>query len=239
MIAVVRGTVMAAAVMAAAGPAVVPAGAAEVHRWVDADGRVYYGDKPPPGVAAREIAAQPPAPARSVAPEVRVEESVIRSYDIAGTNLYDLNLSAQKAGPISKTTGKRVWGMCTWSIDWTYSRIARVTSCSVDKFVITVGATIDLPKWINRDGAQEGVRARWDRFAAALRVHEDGHKDIGVKAAHDLAGRLRELPSANTCAELDRNIRELSDRLLSEYRQQDQVYDRLTENGATQGAVLK
>jgi len=105
--------------------------------------------------------------------------------------------------------------------------------------VITVGATIDLPKWINRDGAQEGVRARWDRFAAALRVHEDGHKDIGVKAAHDLAGRLRALPPAKTCAELDRNISELSDRVLSEYRLQDQAYDRSTGNGATQGALLK
>ena len=37
---------------------------------------------------------------------------------------------------------------------------------------------------------------------------------------------------------VDRNISELSDRLLSEYRQQDQAYDRSTGNGATQGAVL-
>lgn len=236
MIAAVRAAVIAAAVIAATAPA----GAAEIHRWVDADGRVYYGDKPPPGVAAREVAAPSPAQARSgPAPEVRVEESVIRSYDIAGKNLYELNQAAQIAGPISKTTGNRVWGMCTWTVDWTYSRVARVTSCSVEKFVITVGATIDLPKWINRDSAQEGVRARWDRFAAALRVHEDGHKDNGVKAAHDLAGRLRALPPAKTCAELDRSISELSDRVLSEYRQQDLAYDQSTGNGATQGAVLK
>ncbi|HKU72068.1 MAG TPA: DUF922 domain-containing protein [Burkholderiales bacterium] len=232
--------VRAAVIAAVAAAAVVPASAAEIHRWLDADGRVYYGDKPPPGVAAREVVPPSSAQARSApASEVRVEDSIVRAYDIAGTNLYELNQAAQKVGPISKITGKRVWGMCTWTVDWTYSRVARVTSCSVEKFVITVGATIDLPKWINRDNAQEGVRVRWDRFAAALRVHEDGHKDNGVKAAHDLASRLRTLPPAKTCAELDRSISELSDRVLSEYRQQDLAYDQSTGNGATQGAVLK
>jgi predicted secreted Zn-dependent protease len=231
------------AVIAAAvgvGMAALTVGAAEVHRWVDADGRVYYGDKPPPGATAREVAVPAPAPARNgLAPEVRIEEPVVRSYDIAGANLYELNASAQQAGPISKSSGKRVWGMCTWTINWTYTRIARAASCGVEKFVITVGATIDLPRWINRDSAQEGVRTRWDRFAAALRVHEDGHRDIGVRAANELATRLRGLPVARTCAELDRNVAALGERVLSEYRQQDQAYDRSTDNGATQGAVLK
>ena len=30
--------------------ACIPASAQQIHRWVDADGRVQYSDKPPPGV---------------------------------------------------------------------------------------------------------------------------------------------------------------------------------------------
>jgi len=30
-----------------------PVSAQQIHRWVDADGRVQYSDKPPPGVASK------------------------------------------------------------------------------------------------------------------------------------------------------------------------------------------
>jgi len=36
----------------------IPASAQQIHRWVDADGRVRYSDKPPPGVASRPVEAR-------------------------------------------------------------------------------------------------------------------------------------------------------------------------------------
>jgi hypothetical protein len=35
--------------------ACIPASAQQVYRWVDADGRVHYTDKPPPGLKASEV----------------------------------------------------------------------------------------------------------------------------------------------------------------------------------------
>ena len=35
--------------------ACIPASAQQIHRWVDADGRVQYSDKPPPGVKSRPL----------------------------------------------------------------------------------------------------------------------------------------------------------------------------------------
>jgi predicted secreted Zn-dependent protease len=210
----------------------------EVHRWKDADGRVHYGDKPPPGVAAKQVAVPAPAPARP-SPDVKVEESVIRPYDISGSTLAELNAAAQRSGPVSKATGKRVWGMCTWRVTWNFSRTGGGGKCAVEKFTITVGATLDLPRWTNRDAAPESVKSGWDRFAAALRLHEDGHGDIGVRAANDLASRLRALPPEKSCAELDQKVVALGERVLSGYRLLDQAYDRSTDHGATQGATLK
>ncbi len=224
------------AVLACAGALTATSG--EVLRWKDADGRVHYGDKPPPGAAAKPVAV--PAPARAKpGSDVRVEESVIRPYDISGTTLAELNAEARRSGPVSKASGARVWGMCTWRVTWTYSRTGGEGKCAVDKFTITVGAIIDLPRWTNRDAAPGNVQGSWDRFAAALRLHEDGHKDIGVRAGNDLAGRLRALPPEKSCAELDRKVTALGDRVLSEYRLLDEAYDRSTDHGATQGATLK
>jgi predicted secreted Zn-dependent protease len=234
----VRGralAVLAAGACVTAGPGA--AAAVEAGRWTDADGRVHYGDKAPPGATAKEVAV-PASPRTPPASQVRVGESVIRPYDIAGTTFAELNTAGMRSGPVSKNTGARVWGMCTWQVTWTFSR-GGVGQCTLGKFSVMVGATIDLPRWINRDAASESVRGSWDRFAAGLRVHEDGHKDIGVRAANDLANQLRALPPARTCDELDRNITALGDRILAEHRALDQAYDRATGNGATQGAVLK
>lgn len=214
------------------------AAAGEVHRWKDADGRVHYGDKPPPGAAAKAIAVPSAAPAKPN-PEVEVEESVIRHYDISGATLAELNMAARRAGPVSQATGARVWGMCTWQITWQYSTAGGQGKCAVDKFSIKLSSVLDLPRWTNRDAASGALQAEWERFSAALRRHEDGHKDNGVRAANDLAGRLRALPPEKTCADLGTKIRALGERLTAEYRLLDQSYDRATGHGATQGAQLK
>ena len=38
--------------------ACIPASAQQIHRWVDADGRVQYSDKPPPGVKSTPVQAR-------------------------------------------------------------------------------------------------------------------------------------------------------------------------------------
>ncbi len=37
-----------------------PLGAAEISKWVDAQGRVHYSDQPPPGVAVKKVEPPPP-----------------------------------------------------------------------------------------------------------------------------------------------------------------------------------
>jgi len=43
--------------------------AAQTYRWVDKDGKVRYGDTPPPGVSARQLSGPPAPPAPAAAPE--------------------------------------------------------------------------------------------------------------------------------------------------------------------------
>ena len=215
------------------------AAAGEVHRWKDADGRVHYGDKPPAGVAAKPVAVPAAGPATRPNPEVTVAESVIRHYDIAGSTVRELNLGVRSAGPVSPTSGQRVWGMCTWKITWSYAAAGGAGKCGLQKLSMKVEAVIDLPRWTNRGSGPPALQAEWDRFIVALRQHEDGHKDNGVRAANDLAGRLRALPPEKDCAALDAKIRAVGERVIAEHRLADQAYDRSTGHGATQGAVLK
>jgi len=215
------------------------AAAGEVHRWKDADGRVHYGDKPPAGVAAKPVAVPASGPAAKPNPEVTVAESVIRHYDIAGNSVAELNMGVQRAGPVSAATGARVWGVCTWKVTWSYATGGAPGKCVLTRLSVKLDAVIDLPRWTNRGAGPPALQAEWDRFIVALRQHEDGHKDNGVRAANDLANRLRALPPEKDCAVLDAKVRALGERVIDQHRLADQAYDRSTGHGATQGATLK
>ncbi len=211
--------------------------AADIHKWTDAEGRVHYGDSPPPGSSTKQIrtsGAGGTAPSR----EVQVEETVIRPYPVSGASTRELRDSMQLTAPVSSTTGKRVWGQCHWRLDWKAKYAGESGKCRIDTFSLTLGATIDFPNWTNKSAAPEALRSKWEQFSRALRAHEDGHKENGLRAANDLANRLRALPPEKDCEALNQKISDLRNRIISEYKYLDQAYDRATDHGVTQGAKL-
>lgn len=62
----------------------IPVSAQQIHRWVDADGRVQYSDKPPPGVKSSPVEARissySGAPVVSGAPSPGATRPEIRMY---------------------------------------------------------------------------------------------------------------------------------------------------------------
>lgn len=72
-----------------------PALPAEVYRWTDADGRVHYGNRPPPDTAARPIDV--PA-ATSSTPSASVDESVRRERQRRLLESFRYEREQKKAG---------------------------------------------------------------------------------------------------------------------------------------------
>ena len=70
----------------------------------------------------------------------------------------------------------------------------------------------------------------------ALQTHEDGHKEIGIQAGHDILRTLEGLPSYPTCDELEEAADAAGEGVLDRYREQEIIYDQTTRHGATQGA---
>ncbi|MDH4094614.1 MAG: DUF4124 domain-containing protein [Betaproteobacteria bacterium] len=55
--------------------AVAGGAAAQTYRWVDKDGKVRYGDTPPPGVDARRLSGPSAPPAPSAAPDASAKDA--------------------------------------------------------------------------------------------------------------------------------------------------------------------
>lgn len=209
---------------------------AQVFKWTDSGGKVHYGDKPPPDAKAQEtkiynIAREAPSS------DVEVLPVELEPYPVRGYSLGDLYATMRQAAP-KDGEGKPVWGHTQWRMRWKFKYDA-TSGCRIGSFTIAVSARMRMPEWLDRGKAPPELQGKWDSFYRALRTHEDGHRDNGIRAGNDLARRLRGMEAYRDCDALNAAIANMGRRITGEYQLVDEAYDRSTGHGVTQGAVLR
>lgn len=154
-------------------------------------------DSPAHGVA--NISTAPNS--YTTAAGVQVTETV-STYTIRGTTCQDL--ASQPLG---------VTAHAEYTIYWSFSEGPRTE----------ISIVFSYPIWQPDGTPSPALVAEWNRYIAALEVHENGHRDIGIS----IANRIMNSGSDSAANEIFRN-----------FSQRDQIYDAETNHGATQGARL-
>jgi predicted secreted Zn-dependent protease len=198
---------------------------------------VHYGDKPPDEVKAKSMGTGSGGPGQSAERDVEVEETVMQYYEIQGSSADALHRAMKTYGPVS-FDGNHYYATCKWNIKWNAKYKTEGGRCAIDTMHLTVSAAITFPRWSNSGEGQASLRDKWEQMAKALRHHEDGHKDNGVRGANDLARRLRALPAQPDCKTLGQKINANVERVLKIHRELDVAYDRATNHGESQGVSL-
>jgi len=102
------------------------------------------------------------------------------------------------------------WAYTNWTVRWS-------RDCHV-----SLRISLRLPRLGNPASVPAALRARFDTMLRHLRRHEDGHMQNGRSAAAAIAAA--HCVGANA--------------IIQYWAEQDDIYDRQTDHGATQGAVL-
>lgn len=198
---------------------------ADVYKWTDPDGRIHYGDNPPPDKAAKPVQGAGPSGPTALA-EVEIEESTMVYFPIFGATPRELQDSIRTNGPYNQIVKQHVNAQIGWRLNWKFDYIRDKSQCRIGKFKITLSTEITFPKWMNPEAADESVRRLWNSVAKDIRTHEDGHKAIGVEGANVLARRLRALPPFDTCEALNAEISREGKRVYAEYTLLNRAFDR-------------
>jgi len=218
---------------------------AQIYKWTDAQGRVHYGDQPPTDARPGQIAPAPVPLATTTSSSslppatdtgVEVIPTRLDAYPVRGLTLEDLGASMQQRAP--RDNGEAVWGKTTWTLAWTYT-YDNNAGCRVSNAHVKITVTVQMPDWLDRDRAPADLQSRWSAFYRALNTHEEGHRDNGVRAGNDFMRRIGQIGAAADCPTLTASIAALGQSLTTEYQGIDDTYDRTTQHGATQGAVLR
>jgi predicted secreted Zn-dependent protease len=213
--------------------------AADIYKWTDANGHVQYGDHPPEDKSAKPLPAILAAGTSSTSPDIEVEDTVMQYYEVRGATAQDLQRAIGTFGPVSQQDKTRRYAHCSWRLTWNYTFKTERGQCVVDKLKVKVSAVITFPKWSNPEAGNAELREKWNQMSRALRKHEDGHKENGVRVANDIARHFRGMPPEPECAVLGQKLNALGNRTIEESRALDAAYDRATNHGVNDGATLR
>lgn len=202
--------------------------AGQVYKWTDSQGKTQYGDRPPEESKTQPLKIESTSGAVGLAEaNVEVAETEILWFRVGGLTLAELNASKEANGPFNDIVEAKVWGQTGWRILWKFGHDRSKGDCRIGSFTVTLTSKMWLPKWEEYNLATSDVRAKWDAFYKGLVVHENGHKANGIKAANDLARRLRGMRPYPTCEGLNSDIRLIGNRITSEYGLVDRAFDRV------------
>ena len=155
-------------------------------------------------------------------------------YEVCGSCEKDLQCDLTKKA-IKCSDGKKYDSVTDWKLTWDYGYNRTRRACLVESFKLTVEITTRLPKWTTPTDAPGGLIEKWNSYLTSLRMHEKGHRDRTVEAADEITKAVADLPAADTCADLDRNVRGLirihKEKLILEQK----AYDSATNHGHTEG----
>lgn len=154
-------------------------------------------------------------------------------YDVVGTSLEQLRAMATLLGPVR--AGLRHAAYTAWELRWSYARAARAAGCAVASATVAVTVTRTLPRWTPVASADPALRPAWERYRAALALHEEGHALIAAGAGRAVHAALLALPAQPSAAALDAAARDVVRSVSARYRDEERAYDALTDHGATQG----
>lgn len=154
-------------------------------------------------------------------------------YTIQGETSSALGAEIAAKGPVGEN-GKRSDGYTRWSMRWTFNMTADATGCLADRVTVDVDIRMTLPRWNTPPGANPQLIARWNRYLAALRTHEDGHRYRSEEVAWDMRRALfRE--RAPDCRTLESHLNSIANGMLAQLRERQAAYDRETNFGQKQG----
>jgi len=167
-------------------------------------------------------------------PETRINTVY---YQVDGNTAEDIWNDIITKSPV-KENGKQHVAYTRWNVNWKFWWYDHGSSCEIDKVTTKLDITYTLPRLKQSDSIPQSLTAHWEKYYAALFEHEQGHKDLGVKAALEIENKLLNMGSRRSCEQLELDANNMAKDVVDKYSRLEKQYDRSTNHGLNTGAVF-
>ena len=172
--------------------------------------------------------------AATAAPTIDTNES---DYTIHGTSADQLRAQMNTLGPLNKD-GSRSDAFTHWYDTWHYNYSRYNGECDLTRISVSGDINIILPVWADYNGADPGLKSKWDNYMKILRAHQQHFIDNGTNAANEIYDMLNNASPMASCQDLGDSVNDQGKQILEKYQKNDTDYDATTKNGQTEGLVF-
>ena len=134
--------------------------------------------------------------------------------------------------------GERHVAQTRWNVGWQFWWVDSGDACEITRVTSSLDVSYTLPRLRQNPSVSDQLTARWNTYSAALFEHEQGHKDLGFRAAVEIENRIKEIGSRRSCKQLELEANEIGNSVIANYSQIEKEYDRSTNHGLNTGAVF-
>ena len=146
----------------------------------------------------------------------------VNFYNVRGTTAQQIDSEIRRRGPNSGHA--LAVARIRMIPDVTYNQRGDGT-CRYSRARVGVNAEVTLPRFIDRNRAEPGLRQAIDNLDEYARFHEAVHVAIAQEYAGRIGTQLRALPAAQSCAALDTRAAAISRQLLVEHDRVQRKFD--------------
>ncbi len=121
-----------------------------------------------------------------------------------------------------------------WHLWWNESN----GLCTITKVKTRVDVQYVLPKLKTSIFLSKSLKQKWETYMKALLHHENGHKNLGVRAANEIELEIGKMAARSTCKQLEIDANRIGNTILEKIRGLEKEFDRKTNHGINEGAVF-
>ncbi len=165
-----------------------------------------------------------------------VESIEYKYYEIAPHSAYQIKPELMQRSPIRAGSGS-FNGHTDWYINWQYQSAPGPYGCQIINTQTRVRVLHILPALSEYVTDKQTIDV-FNKFNTALTQHELNHGKNGLSAAREMDKAFNNIPPQQNCRMLARMVDGIGNAMVQKYAQKDNEYDRLTNNGESEGAVI-
>jgi len=165
-----------------------------------------------------------------------IESTEYQYYEISPRSPYEIKPELMRRSPI-RAGGGSFNGHTDWYINWNFRSTPGPYGCQVSGTQTKVHVVHILPVLSEYVTDKQTIDV-FNKFNAALTQHELNHGNNGLSAAGEMDKAFNEIPPQPNCRMLARMVDGIGNSVVQKYAQKDNEYDRLTNNGESEGAVI-
>jgi len=179
--------------------------------------------------------------ALSVTPKSAISAPIVKLktdyYLISGGTASEIRNDIDRKTPIRESRASHD-AHTDWFVKWNYWWDQSNGLCTITKVETKVNIQFILPKLKTSSTLPKALRQKWKIYMTALLRHEDGHKNISIRAANEIESKILNMASRRTCKQLEIDVNHIGNKTLKKFRAIEKEYDRKSNHGMNDGAVF-